>query len=407
MSARPKKLGDVAEFIRGITFKPEDLVNADALDAVICMRTKNIQETLEVDDVIAVPGSFVRRDELFIRKGDILISSANSWNLVGKVAQVPELPYKATAGGFIAIVRAKPNEIDPEYLYRWLASDPIQASVRACGRQTTNISNLSIPRFLDLPIAVPESLDQKRIASIFGKSESLRRKRWEVIRLADEFLKAVFIDLFGDPTMNQKGFPKGTIRDLVASANYGTSEKANEESGRFPILRMGNITYQGGWDMTALKYVDLDARTQDKYLARKGDLLFNRTNSKELVGKTAVYELDEPMAVAGYLVRVRMNQRGNPYYVSGYLNSVHGKRTLEARAKSIVGMANINAQEMQDIPILIPPVELQDRYARIVAETRRRVGKFRVFLDELEQLKSALADRYFGGERTSEENVTC
>jgi type I restriction enzyme, S subunit len=395
LSALIKKLGDVAEFIRGITFKPEDVVGADEPDAVVCMRTKNIQQQLEVDDVIAVPDTFVRRDELFLREGDILISSANSWNLVGKVAQVPALPYRATAGGFIAIVRARPGEIDSEYLYRWLASEPTQVAIRACGRQTTNISNLSVPRFLDLPIMVPERHDQVRVATILDKADSLRRKRQEAIRLADEFLRAVFIDMFGDPASNPRGFGKGTIRDLVASANYGTSEKASEHAGQYPILRMNNITYEGRWDFTALKYVDLESATAHKYLAQKGDLLFNRTNSKELVGKAAVYMRDESMAIAGYLVRVRMNAKGNPHYVAGYLNSAHGKQALVSRAKSIVGMANINAQEMQDIPLLLPPIELQNKYSRIVEALQEHLERSHAFLDKAESLHSALANQFF------------
>lgn len=402
MRSHSKKLGDVVEFIRGITFKPEDVVSVDQDDAVVCMRTKNIQEALEVDDLIAVPESFVRRDELFLQEGDILISSANSWNLVGKVARVPALPYRATAGGFIAIVRAKPGAIESDYLYRWLASESNQATIRACGRQTTNISNLSVPRFLDLPIAVPSRADQVRAAAIFDKADSLRRKRQEAIRLANDFLRAAFSDMFGDPDSNPKGFEIGTIRDLVASANYGTSEKASEEFGKYAILRMNNITYQGGWDFSSLKYVDLEPATAHKFLTQRGDLLFNRTNSKELVGKTAVYMRDEPMAIAGYLVRVRMNERGNPHYVSGYLNSAHGKRTLEARAKSIVGMANINAQEMQDIPLLLPPIHLQVKYAQIVEAVHARLEKHQAFLREAVALQSALSHKLFGPVGTGE-----
>ncbi len=352
-----------------------------------------------------LPGHSIGSTKQIVQAGDVLLSKIvphirRAWVVA------PVTNHRLIASGEWIVLRDQ--RFDPDYLKHLLTSNQFHRqfmqTVSGVGgslvrARPSEVAKIKVPR--------PSKSEQRRIAAILDTSDSLRRKRQEAIRLADEFLKAVFIDMFGDPTINQKWFPEGTIRDLVASANYGTSEKANDDSGRFPILRMGNITYEGGWDLTALKYVDLDARTQDKYLARKGDLLFNRTNSKELVGKTAVYELDEPMAIAGYLVRVRMNQRGNPYYVSGYLNSVHGKRALEARAKSIVGMANINAQEMQDIQILIPPVELQDRYARIVAETRRRVGKFRVFLDELEKLKSALADRYFGGERASEESVTC
>lgn len=252
--------------------------------------------------------------------------------------------------------------------------------------------------FLSLPVSLPSVRKQVDAITILDQVLSLCRKRRDAIRLADDFLKALFYDMFGDPNSNPRGFPQGTIRDLVESANYGTPEKANAESGRFAILRMNNITYEGWWNLAALKFVDLDERVQEKYLARKGDLLFNRTNSKELVGKTAVYELDEPMAIAGYLVRVRTNELGNTYYVSGYLNSSHGKRVLESRAKSIVGMANINAQEMQEIPLLIPPIGLQNKYAQIVQATRTHVEKHQSFLDDTEKLVAALEHRFFGAD---------
>ncbi len=218
--------------------------------------------------------------------------------------------------------------------------------------------------------------EQRRIAAVLDKADSLRRKRQQAIRLADDFLRAVFLDMFGDPATNPKAWPMGTIRDFVTAANYGTSEKADETTGKYPILRMNNITYDGRLDLRSLKYVDLNETVADKYLARKGDLLFNRTNSKELVGKTAIYDREEVMAIAGYLVRVRMNDRGDPYYVSAYLNSVHGKATLRAMCKSIVGMANINAQEMQDIPIMLPPASLQQKYADIVKKTRLMESTF-------------------------------
>lgn len=403
MSLKPRCLGDVVEFIRGITFKPHEVIPPDAPGAVVCMRTKNIQELLETSDLIAVPREFVRREELLLQEGDILISSANSWNLVGKVAQVPALPYSATAGGFIAIVRAKRDHIDPQFLYHWLATESSQAAIRACGRQTTSISNLSIPQFLALPIVVPELCEQQRIASIVKKVNDLRRKRQEAIRLANDFLRTVFLDMFGDPELNPKGFTKGTIRDLVRSANYGTSEKASEEVGKYPILRMNNITYEGGWNFSSLKYVNLDEVSASKYMAQKGDILFNRTNSKELVGKTAVYMEDKQMAIAGYLVRVRVNDHGNPHYIAAYLNSAHGKQILEARAKSIVGMANINAQEMQDIPLLLPPVELQNKYAAIVEAMQIRLKTHQAFSLESEALHSALSHRFFG--RASEKGA--
>lgn len=289
------------------------------------------------------------------------------------------------------------NRVHAPYLLRLLKSPWALSHYATMGSGSVHRRrSISFETLSRLSVPLPDLMEQRSIAVILDKAVSLRRKRREAIRLNDEFLRAVFVDIFGDPETNPKSFPKGTIRDLVSSANYGTSEKANEQTGQYPILRMNNITYEGGWDFSSLKYVDLDEASSHKYMAKKGDLLFNRTNSKELVGKTAVFMRDEPMAIAGYLVRVRMNGRGNPHYVSGYLNSTHGKRTLEARAKSIVGMANINAQEMQDIPLLIPPIELQDKYARICEAINVRLKTQQTFFHEAVELHSALSHKFFG-----------
>jgi type I restriction enzyme, S subunit len=161
---------------------------------------------------------------------------------------------------------------------------------------------------------------------------------------------------------------------------------------------MNNITYSGQMDFTDLKYIDLEKKEEEKYLVRKGDLLFNRTNSKELVGKTAVFEREIPMALAGYLIRVRTNQRATSHYISAYLNSRHGKKTLMGMCKSIVGMANINAQELQDIKILIPPITLQKKYSEFVWKTQDRKTKIVDAIGLGNTLFNSLTQRAFRGE---------
>ncbi len=295
------------------------------------------------------------------------------------------------------LVPMRPNQelVTREYLAAYLRS-PFFLDWVSQQVDGAKMPRVSMKVLWEHMVELPSLDDQKQITAILDQADVIRRKRQNAIRLADEFLRAAFINMFGDSSSNPKNFEVGTIRDLVACANYGTSERASEEVGEYPILRMNNITYEGGWNFSSLKYVNLDPASAHKYLTQRGDLLFNRTNSKELVGKTAVYMREEPMAIAGYLVRVRMNGRGNPHYVSGYLNSTHGKRTLVARAKSIVGMANINAQEMQDIPLLLPPIELQDKYARIFEAEHVRLKTQQTFLQEAVALHSALSHKFLG-----------
>ncbi|ELE86560.1 TPA: restriction endonuclease subunit S [Escherichia coli] len=260
---------------------------------------------------------------------------------------------------------------------------------------STTVAIINKSRFSELKIPCPPLEEQKRIATILDKVDGIHKKREQAIKLADDFLRAKFLEMFGTPANNIHRFPKGTIRDLVDSVNYGTSAKASIDSGEYPILRMGNITYQGRWDFTDLKYLDLSVKEKDKYLVKEGDLLFNRTNSKELVGKTAVYEEDRPMAFAGYLIRVRPNSIGNNYYISGYLNSIHGKITLMNMCKSIVGMANINAQELQNIEILIPPKHLQDEYEIIYKKIKKGLSIYDKSAMQLQLLASNLSNKYF------------
>jgi len=193
------RLGEVISFIRGVTFTPEDQVEPFSEGSTVVMRTKNVQVAgLDQSDLIAVPSGFVRRKEQALREGDILVSSANSWELVGKASYVPKLTYEATAGGFISIVRAKETRVDSRYLYHWVACPATQHKIRHCGRQTTNISNLDVGRFQDLKIPLPPLPEQKRIAAILDKADAIRRKRQQAIQLADDFLRAVFLDMFGD-----------------------------------------------------------------------------------------------------------------------------------------------------------------------------------------------------------------
>jgi type I restriction enzyme, S subunit len=108
-----KPLGEVAEFVRGISFKPTDLVEPGTVDSLACYRTKNVQVALEAHDLIYLPRSFVKTKRQFVREGDTLISTANSNNLVGKCCFVPRLGYPATLGGFIAAIRSNPKQIRP------------------------------------------------------------------------------------------------------------------------------------------------------------------------------------------------------------------------------------------------------------------------------------------------------
>jgi len=249
-----------------------------------------------------------------------------------------------------------------------------------------------------IDVIVPPINIQNNIVNILDKSKYLIDKRKEQIESLDELVKSKFIEIFGDPVSNPKGWEKGKIADIIIKTQYGTSNKANEENGQFKILRMGNITYNGQFDFSDMKYIDLTEDEQKKYLVYKGEVLFNRTNSKELVGKTAVYKENKPMAYAGYLVKAIPNERATGEFIAAYMNTKYVKSKLLNMAKNIVGMANINAEEFKKIDIYIPPIELQNEYIKFIEQVDKLKFEMEKSLKELEDNFNSLMQKAFKGE---------
>jgi len=174
--------------------------------------------------------------------------------------------------------------------------------------------------------------------------------------------------MFGEPVLNPKGWEMTTIGDVVTEVKYGTSRPA-VEGGKYAYLRMNNLTYDGHLDLTDLKRIDIPDNEIEKCIVRKGDVLFNRTNSVELVGKTCVFNEDEDMVIAGYIIRVRLKPLLLPLVLSCFMNTDALKAKLRDMAKGAVNQANINAQELQAINIYLPPLELQNQFAAFVEQT--------------------------------------
>ena len=229
------------------------------------------------------------------------------------------------------------------------------------------------------------------------KVEEIIEKRQQQLTALDNLIKARFVEMFGTFPSNEKGWPTGTIRDLVTEVRYGSSRKAAEgDSGKYPYLRMNNITYSGELDLSDTKTIDIPDEELDKCTVRRGDLLFNRTNSKELVGKTCVYNRDELMVLAGFVVRVRLNEKALPEFVSAFMNTTFSKQMLLGMCKAAIGQANINAQELQNIGIYIPPIELQREFVSFKEQIDKSKSVIQKSLDETQLLFDSLMQQHFG-----------
>lgn len=184
------KLSDVASFVRGVTFKPAQLVPAGSAGSTRFLRTTNVQTRIDLRDVQAFDSTVRVRPDQLLQEGDILVSSANSWHLVGRACLVEELLWAATFGGFVTVLRAQPG-YSARFLFRWFSSERVQLTVRSFGRQTTNISNLDIGRTAAMQLPTTTATDR---ASFEDADVTLMRRRDELSH-ASAKLDALFASL--------------------------------------------------------------------------------------------------------------------------------------------------------------------------------------------------------------------
>ena len=207
---------------------------------------------------------------------------------------------------------------------------------------------------------------------------------------ADELIQSCFVEMFLDGV----ALPKKTIGELATDIRYGTSKKASDQ-GECTYLRMNNMTDDGHLDFSDVKYISLKDSELEKCMVSKGDVLFNRTNSREKVGKTAVFREEEPMVIAGYIIRVRLGLEMQGEYLSSFMNLQSTKKMLRSIAKGAVHQANINSKELAAVEVPVPSLALQNEFAKFVMQVESLKATTRQQLDRLNTLYDSLAQRYF------------
>jgi type I restriction enzyme S subunit len=399
VKTRVATLADVAEFIRGITFKPNDIEDGPTDTNVDCLRTKNVQTSLDTRDVWAIDPSFVKRPNQYVAEGDILISSANSWNLVGKCCWIPRLARPTAFGGFVTVLRRRDDSVDSRYLFHWFSSDRVQRTIRSFGNQTTNISNLDLKRSASLTLPLPPLDEQRRIAAILDKADELRTQRRQALAHLDVLTQSIFHTMFGEAD-NLSNL--GEYVDF----RYGTSNKSGATG--IATLRIPNIV-SGSIDLADLKVVPVSTDEEKRLLLQDGDLLFVRSNGNPAnVGRCAVFDTNRmqlrgddsrDFIYASYLIRARMRKPGlSSIFLQAYLSSAAGRAKLLAGAKTSAGQYNINTQTLGSLKVPIVKLELQMQYEIAVSAIEQLKDRHSAQLAELDALFASLQHCAFKGE---------
>lgn len=313
-------------------------------------------------------------EEKYLRKGDIIIekSGGSDKQPVGRVVYFDGPDNTYLFNNFTGLLRVENRYVwYPRYVFYSLFSNYRRGGTRTYENKTTGLHNLKTDDYVSRYEVAETDMDtQMRVCEQLDLLCKIIRMRQQELYKLDSLIQSRFVEIFGDPVQNPYGWAVVTVGDIVTDVRYGTSKPA-VEGGKYPYLRMNNLTYDGHLDLSDMKYIDIPDNEIEKCIVRKGDVLFNRTNSIELVGKTCLFDLVDDMVIAGYIIRVRLNEKLLPIVLSSYMNLPSLKEQLRSMAKGAVNQANINAQELQSIKIYLPPMELQKQFAAFVAQTNK------------------------------------
>jgi type I restriction enzyme S subunit len=320
--------------------------------------------------------------------GDILIS------VRAPVGPTNINSQKSCIGRGLAAIRAK-KHADTRYLLYFLRFYEPQLAEQGKGSTFSAISRSDLE---DIRLPLPPLPEQQRIAGMLSKADWLRRLRHTARELGDTYLQSVFLEMFGDPVSNPREWERTTVGEVVAFSQYGTSNKSNSEQKGYPILGMGNITYSGEIDLTSPSYVELPEEEFKTLQLEPGDIIFNRTNSTELVGKTAHWNYEFDAVLASYLVKLKLKNNVLPDYFATLLNTQCYKRLFQERCKKAVGQSNVSPTLLKEFPMLVPPLPLQQQFAHVVHKFEQLRVQQREAERQAEHLFQTLLHRAFQGE---------
>ena len=350
------KLGDLGKIITGNT------------------PSKKTLEFYDSNDIPFIkPDDFKTIDEISSSKGNKNYVSENARN---SARIVPKNSVLVTCIGIIGKVMISESELSFNQQINAIVPNELILSKYLAYLLLYNkpkldfISNAPVvpiinkTQFSEFEVTFHKDIDiQEKIIQNLENLDNQILKRRHQSRLLLNLVKSRFNEMF-----IQRDFPLKRLGELVEEVRYGTSLPATL-NGKYGYLRMNNITEDGQLNIQNLKHIDVPEKDLEKYVVRNGDVLFNRTNSIELVGKTCIYELDFDMVIAGYIIRIRTKKDIlNPRYLSEFLNFPSTKEFLRNIAKGAVNQANINAKELQDISVPLPPLSLQNEFADFVAQ---------------------------------------
>jgi type I restriction enzyme S subunit len=329
-----------------------------------------------------------------LRRDDLLLTTSGN---CGTVAHIVAPPHETTcASNFVRILRVEAERVLPRYLYHFMRFPQFQASIAPYIRGTT-LKNLSLSAALPaVQCPLPSLGEQRRIAGILDRVESIRAARLRSIILLEDLIHAAFLEMFADASI-----PVVPLAEVISETKLGLvrgSSELNLEPGT-AYVRMNAITDKGALTADGLRYTNVSEAEATGYALRPGDLLFNTRNSRELVGKTALVPPHLEGAVFNNnLMRIRFKALIEPEYVAFAFRTPVAQKYLESCKVGTTSVFAIYAKTLMAMPVPLPPVDEQRLFAAYVGAARMQQDRLASTQDHLDELRRTVGQRAFRGE---------
>ncbi|HFF5157864.1 TPA: restriction endonuclease subunit S [Acinetobacter baumannii] len=377
-------LGDIADFINGVAFKTEDW----GTEGKPIIRIQNLNDPSK-------EYNYTERevkDANIARKGDLLVSWSASLGVYewhGQDACINQHIFKVVPNN---------EKIDKTYLKRALELSIVEMESQVHGATMKHITR---GKFLANKIPLPPLAEQRRIASILDQADELRQKRQQAIKKLDQLLQATFIDMFGDPVSNPKGWRSdknlGDVADIVSGITKG--RKITGKSLReIPYLAVSNVQDKY-LNLSIIKTIEASDDEIKRYKLRQGDLLLTEGGDPDKLGRGTLWnnEVDECIH-QNHVFRVRLTSKEfTPNYLNWIIGSEYGKRYFLKSAKQTTGIASINMGQLKKLPLLIPPINLQIQFDERCIKIHQIKNKLVDSCKDINNLFSSLQNQAFSG----------
>ena len=366
------KIGEICEQINGVSYKPADVYDSLTENATVLLRANNIfEDKLNYDELVFVDKKRVSKNQ-YMKKGDILIcASSGSKHLVGKAACLTE-DKELTFGAFCKVLR--PKTINPEYIKHYFFSPFYRTEISRLS-EGANINNIKAADLENLTIPLPTESEQNRIAKQLDKCITIINKQKRALEKYDLLIKSRFIEMFGDSVTNSKNWNLKKLGDLLESIRYGTSTPPVFSETGYAFIRATNIK-KGKIVNDDMKYIsEEEAKKISKCKLNGNEILIVRSGVNS--GDTCVVTKEYINQYAGYDMILVLGNQINPIYLNELLNTNYMEKMIKPLTRR-AAQPHLNSEQTQSLPIILPPLSLQNDFAAFVHQIDK--SKFEIWL---------------------------